>query len=311
VGSIHVVTRKAEEPVLYWVAYFYIGLIIVTIGGMLIHNTLDFLKKSRRKLKLRRGELSEEEHGYNVYLRMTRAERIQHACLLTSFTVLVITGFMLRYPEAWWVRGIRQLSSHAFEARSLAHRIAGVVMVLASFSHIGYLFTARGRRFIRDIFPNRQDLYDAAGYVLYISGISARKPKFGRFGYIEKAEYWALVWGTMVMAATGVIMWFENTFISLLTKLGFDVARTVHFYEAWLATLAILVWHIYYVIFNPEVYPMNTAWISGTLPESVMAEEHPLELEAIRREEAAAEMKEAEKEQKDEEKDVEARGESA
>jgi cytochrome b subunit of formate dehydrogenase len=296
VGSVHLVTKKAEEPVLYWVAYFYIGLIIVTIGGMLVHNVLDFLRKSRRKLQIRRGEASEDEHGHGLYLRMTLGERIQHACLLTSFTVLVLTGFMLRYPDAWWVRGIRQLSTHAFEARSLAHRIAGVVMVLASLAHIGYLFTARGRQFVRDIFPNRQDPFDAAGYILYISGVSSRKPRFGRFGYIEKAEYWALVWGTMVMAVTGVIMWFENTFISLLTKLGWDVARTVHFYEAWLATLAILVWHIYYVIFNPEVYPMNTAWFTGTLPESIMAEEHPLELEAIHREREAAEMKDVDEE---------------
>ncbi len=291
VGSVHVVTRKAKEPILYWVAYLYIGLIAVTVGGMLVHNTLDFLKKARLKVRARRGEIEEEEHGYDLYVRMTLAERIQHACLMTSFAVLVFTGFMLRYPDAWWVRGIRHLSVHAFEARSLAHRIAGVVMVLASIAHIGYLFTARGRQFLRDIFPARQDLFDAVGYVLYISGLSARKPRFGRFSYIEKAEYWALVWGTIVMAVTGSILWFENTFISLLTKLGWDVARSVHFYEAWLATLAILVWHIYYVIFNPEVYPMNTAWLNGTLPESIMAEEHPLELEAIRRQREAEEMK--------------------
>ncbi len=85
------------------------------------------------------------------------------------------------------------------------------------------------------------------------------------------------------MGATGTILWFENTFIGLLTKLGWDVSRTIHFYEAWLATLAILVWHIYYVVFNPDVYPMNTAWIIGTVSEAEMAEEHPLELEAIRR----------------------------
>jgi cytochrome b subunit of formate dehydrogenase len=311
VGSVHVVTRKAQSPILYWVASLYIGLIVVTVGGMAIHNTMDFFKKSRRKLRIRSGELAEEEHGHALYLRMTRGERIQHACLMASFVLLVVTGFMLHYPDAWWVRGIRRLSRHAFEARSLAHRIAGVVMVAASIAHIGYLFTARGKQFLRDIFPNRRDLFDAAGYLLYISGISSRKPSFGRFGYIEKAEYWALVWGTIVMAATGAILWFENTFIGLLTKLGWDVARTVHFYEAWLATLAILVWHIYYVVFNPEVYPMNTAWISGSLPESVMAEEHPLELEAIRRAEAAEEMKEAEGDAAGDGKDVEARGESA
>jgi hypothetical protein len=83
-------------------------------------------------------------------------------------------------------------------------------------------------------------------------------------------------------------MWFENTFLSLLTKLGYDVARTVHFYEAVLATLAILVWHMYFVIFNPDVYPMNTAWIKGTLSEREMEEEHPRELEQIHEREAAA-----------------------
>jgi len=95
-------------------------------------------------------------------------------------------------------------------------------------------------------------------------------------------EYWALVWGTALMTLTGVILWFEDTFIGLLSKLGWDVARTIHFYEAWLATLAILVWHIYFVIFNPDVYPMNMAWIKGTLSEEEMAEEHPLELQELR-----------------------------
>jgi cytochrome b subunit of formate dehydrogenase len=133
--------------------------------------------------------------------------------------------------------------------------------------------------------PCRRDVSDARQNLLHNLGLSANKPRFGRFSYMEKMEYWALVWGTLVMALTGVIMAFENLFISLLTKLGWDISRTVHFYEAWLATLAILVWHLYYVIFNPEVYPMNTAWISGQMPESVMAEEHPRELEELRRRE--------------------------
>ena len=84
------------------------------------------------------------------------------------------------------------------------------------------------------------------------------------------------------MAATGTIMWFDNTFIGLLTKLGYDVSRAIHFYEAWLATLAIIVWHFYYVIFNPDTYPMNMAWLTGTLTEREMEEEHPLELERLR-----------------------------
>jgi len=80
------------------------------------------------------------------------------------------------------------------------------------------------------------------------------------------------------MVATGLVMWFENTSIGMLTKLGWDVARTIHFYEAWLATLAILVWHVYFVVLNPDVYPMNLAWLTGKLSEAEMAEEHPAEL---------------------------------
>jgi cytochrome b subunit of formate dehydrogenase len=135
---------------------------------------------------------------------------------------------------------------------------------------------------LRDILPKIQDLGDAIAVMKYNLGISKIKPRLGRFSYVEKSEYWALVWGTIVMAVTGIIMWFDNTFIGMFTKLGYDVSRTIHFYEAWLATLAIIVWHIYYVIFNPDAYPMNIAWLTGTLTEEEMEEEHPLELEAIK-----------------------------
>ena len=84
------------------------------------------------------------------------------------------------------------------------------------------------------------------------------------------------------MAATGVILWLDNTFLGLFGKLWWDVARTVHYYEAWLATLAIVVWHFYFVIFNPDSYPLNLAFWKGTLTEEEMEEEHPLELERLK-----------------------------
>jgi hypothetical protein len=89
------------------------------------------------------------------------------------------------------------------------------------------------------------------------------------------------------MTLTGFILWFENTFLGILTKLGWDIARTVHYYEAWLAMLSILVWHFYFVIFNPDAYPVNLAFLKGTVTEEEMEEEHPLELERIKAQEAA------------------------
>jgi cytochrome b subunit of formate dehydrogenase len=153
-----------------------------------------------------------------------------------------------------------------------------------------------------DLIPKIQDVRDAVAVAKYNLGFSRVKPLFGRFSYIEKSEYWALIWGTIVMALTGFIMWFDNTFIGIFTKLGYDVARAIHYYEAWLATLSIIIWHIYFVIFNPDVYPMNLAWLKGTITEEEMMDEHPLELQEIKRKELEEADKASEENQKQNDK---------
>ncbi len=72
-----------------------------------------------------------------------------------------------------------------------------------------------------------------------------------------------MVWGAVIMGATGILLWANNFFLSLVPKVCLDVATSVHFYEAMLAALAILVWHFYFVIFDPDVYPVDTTWITG------------------------------------------------
>lgn len=283
IGKIHITRQDESEPIIYFIASAYIALIFVVIGLMFIHNLIDFFRKSKIKKMKQRGLIREERHGHSLYLRMTVNERIQHATLAVSFLTLVWTGFMLSYPNSWWVSHIRDISSSAFEARSLLHRISAVIMVTVSLYHIYYIFfTRRGRQLIKDLLPRYQDIRDAIDVAKFNLGFSKTKPKLDRFSYIEKAEYWALIWGTIVMTATGVIMWFDNTFMGIFTKLGYDISRTVHYYEAWLAFLAIVVWHFYFIIFNPDAYPMNLAWWKGTITEEEMAEEHPLELERIK-----------------------------
>ena len=294
VGKVHVTPnvtagRDGNEPILYIIASIYVVLIVVVVGGMFLHNLLDFLKKIRRKLAIQKGLIEEEHVAHRLYLRMTAHERVQHAVLVLSFVMLVVTGFMLRYPEAWWVVSIRNVSSRAFEWRGWAHRIAGVIMLAAGAWHVWYLaFTTPGRALFRDLLPKWRDVTDPIGVLKYNVGLAKTKPAFGRFSYIEKAEYWALVWGTLLMGATGAILWFENTSMGLFTKLGFDISRTIHFYEAILATLAIIVWHFYFVIFNPDIYPMNLAWLTGRMSEAEMLEEHPLALLQMKEQEAKA-----------------------
>jgi len=157
------------------------------------------------------------------------------------------------------------------------------VMLASGLWHFGYLaFTTAGRSLFRDLLPRWRDVTDPFAVLKYNVGLAPAKPLFGRFCYIEKAEYWAMMWGTFLMGVTGAILWFDNTSIGLLTKLGFDISRTVHFYEAVLATLAIIVWHFYFVIFNPDVYPMSLAWLTGRMSEREMLDEHPLELARLK-----------------------------
>ena len=97
----------------------------------------------------------------------------------------------------------------------------------------------------------------------YNLGLGDHPPGRSSHSYIEKAEYWAVVWGAIVMIASGTLLWANNLAMKLLPKIWLDVATSVHFYEAVLATLAIVVWHFYSIMFDPDVYPLNTAFLTG------------------------------------------------
>ncbi|MCK4372317.1 MAG: hypothetical protein KAW61_04185 [candidate division Zixibacteria bacterium] len=141
--------------------------------------------------------------------------------------------------------------------------------------HVLYRFTARGKQYLRDMLSTMNDVRLGIQLISYNLGIGKEKPLFGRFSYIEKAEYWALVWGAAIMAVTGLLWWFDNYAVTWVPKGFLDVMLVIHYCEAWLATLAILIWHMYSTVFNPSVYPMNPAWYTGKMPRRMYMHEHP------------------------------------
>jgi cytochrome b subunit of formate dehydrogenase len=210
--------------------------------------------------------------------RMSTNQRWQHLILLSSFIILVITGFALKFPNSW----IAELLGNGEKLRSITHRVAGVILIAAGVYHIFYLaMTREGRRLIRDVTPRPRDAFVAWATMRYYLGLGGEKPKFGRFNYAEKAEYWALVWGTALMAITGVMIWAKVWVGDLLARWWVDVATAIHFYEAILATLAIVVWHFYQVFLDPDVYPMNWAWWDGKMSVEHYRHEHELDTEAL------------------------------
>jgi cytochrome b subunit of formate dehydrogenase len=221
------------------------------------------------------------------YLRMTLNERFQHVNLFINFTLLVITGFALKYPEAFWVSPITDVPL-GMTFRGFLHRLCGVLTVTLGGYHILYCaFTERGRQILKDMIPglkDAKDLWETLKNNLFINR-PVKEMKMGRFNFREKLEYLGLIWGTIVMTVTGFILWFKTEWLLYFPMWTYDVARAIHFYEAILATLTIIVWHFYSVVFNPDIYPMNWAWITGNLTEHEMKEEHGLELERLKAEE--------------------------
>jgi len=261
--------------VVRWIRLIYLILIALVIGGMFLHNAILWRSKAVARRRM-----------HNPYMtRMTANQRWQHLILLLSFIVLVITGFALKFPNSWFAEALG-MGEHL---RSVVHRVAGVVLIGEGIYHLFYLAIAReGRRLIRDLAPRPRDAFDLWGTMLYHLGLRKDKPQFGRFSYGEKAEYWALVWGTALMGLTGVMLWAKVWVGNLLARWWVDAATAVHFYEAILATLAIVVWHFYQVIFDPDVYPMNWAWWDGKMPVEHYKHEHALDAESLPEAEAKA-----------------------
>lgn len=245
----------------------YIPLIVLIVGGMAVHNGLIILHYVRKRK-------AQEEIGI-THDRLSPTMVFQHAAFGVSFIILVITGFALRFPDAWWSHALSTLGfSEAW--RSNVHRVAGCIMIGVSLHHVLFVaFSRRGRTEFWHMIPRLLDLRQARENIRYYLGGAQTKPDFDRYDYTEKAEYWALVWGTAVMVITGFVLWFPEIFTKWLPGWIVIASETIHYYEAWLATLAIVVWHFFFVIFHPDEYPMNLTWMRGRISDHHLKEKHP------------------------------------
>ena len=264
IAPVHAPLEPETNIVAYWIRAIYIPLIWVTVIGMLLHNLLDLYRKTRDPAP----RLRVPPTNKTIRERMSPAFRRTHALAAVSFIVLVFTGFALKYPESWWA-GLLQLGGSEGELRGQLHRIAAVGLmgaVVLHFIHIAV--SARARRQIAAFLPRVADFREFTHRIGYNLGRRPNPPEPVRVGYVEKVEYWAALWGTAITAITGLVLWFENFTLAWLPGWVPEAATVLHFLEAILATLAILVWHFYFVIFDPAVYPMDTAWLTGKPPYS-------------------------------------------
>ena len=259
--NVHPRGLEQRNPIAALVRSVYVWLIALTIVGMLVHNLVIHSYFLRKKWR--------EEHLHPRTQRFSAFQVVQHLGLALSFSVLVVTGFALKFPQADWVQLLSTLGMSEV-VRGNLHRIAAVVLMAGiAVQLIWFVVSPLGRRDLLALRPTVGDVTGVWQNIRFHLRMSGRRPQEGHFNYVEKSEYLALLWGTLVMIASGLVLWFPKAFLQMLPAWVFEVAEVVHYYEAWLAFLAIVVWHFYFVIFHPEQYPMSFTWLNGKVPKGM------------------------------------------
>lgn len=213
--------------------------------------------------------------------RFTVSERAIHMLLLGSLIVLSITGLTLKYHESAFAQWIIRLEGGVL-FRGKIHRLAALILMATYILHIfSIMFTRRGSQFFQDMIFRKRDFKDFLALFKYNLGLQEQPPRFDRFSCIEKFQYWAVALATILLGASGIILWAETLFMMIFPKWLLDLNRVVHSSEATIGFLVLVVWHLYNVHLNPKVFPMSRTWLNGLISRDEMKRDHPLEYERL------------------------------
>jgi cytochrome b subunit of formate dehydrogenase/mono/diheme cytochrome c family protein len=208
------------------------------------------------------------------YERFSIPQRIAHVLLLASFTTLAITGLVQKYALSAISLFIIKILG-GIEMTRLIHHSAAVLLMLLAIYHLldaGYKIFVRRTRLT--MLPGIKDVRDGWQALMYNLGLAKSRPQSGRYSFDEKLEYWALIWGTIIMGITGFMMWNPIITTRILPGEIIPAALAAHGGEALLAVGAIIIWHVYSV----HLKHFNKSMWTGRLTEEEMLHEHPLEL---------------------------------
>jgi cytochrome b subunit of formate dehydrogenase len=277
-GHFHVQPSPAHDRAVFWVKLAYQFLVCGMMLAFLSYIVLDIWAQLRERLGRTRhaDAVGEEEPEYE---RLTLHQRIQHWVLILTFTLLIVTGLPLAFPR-WDISQGVVTALGGMGVRAVVHRAAAVALTLLVGYHLAYvLFSRRGHWEFRQLLPKLRDVSDVLRMVAFFFGFAKRRPPFDRYNYIEKFEYFAVAWGSVVMITTGILLWAPHVSLSLVPKWAIDIALVVHSWEAILAFLAIIIWHMYNVHWSPATFPMSRVWLTGRIAFDEFRENHPLEYE--------------------------------
>ena len=214
-------------------------------------------------------------------VRFSPWRRAEHFAIMLVFVLLCVTGLPQKFFEQGWARWTIDMVGGVERARWL-HRASGLLFAALTILHLaGAAWLVATRRARLSLVPERKDFADAVMAVKYYLGLVQTHPRFDRYDYRQKFEYWGMLLGSLVVIGTGIVLLWPATFAQYLPGQLIPVSKVAHSNEGLMAFLVIITWHIYNAHLSPDVFPFDGSIFTGRISEERMRHEHPLEYERI------------------------------
>jgi cytochrome b subunit of formate dehydrogenase len=301
VGSAAIHLQLAtSRGVEYFIAGVFVLLIIFTFGPSALLLALEMLQLALgrhdpvvHKNHQRAEKMLANQRSRKLLKRFTPFQRVQHWFLVLTFVTLVLTGYPMKFADRAWAAWLVELMGGLSVAR-IIHRIAGAALLTGFLYHFiiyvgGYILKEKkrtGQSYFRTILQlpllmTPSDFKRMGQYLLFLFGLRKHRPQWGRFSLEEKFEYIGVVWGTILLGVTGIIMWDDSFTSRYVPGRVLTVSNLIHSFESYLALLHVGIVHLAGVLLKPGVFPCSLAMFTGDTPAEELAEVHPALLDEV------------------------------